>query len=191
MITAENEILEYLSLKQQKYILLIGGNRYIKGAWRACKVLSHLIASNRISTDIKILVLGVSNKSAYQKITKNNSQFIFKDYVDTNVLEILYKNAYFFMYPTLNEGFGYPPLEAMKYGIPCLCSANSAITEICADSVLYFNPFDETEMAIRILQIFNNIIYKELKEKALIRHNYISKKQEEDLNSLVNDLMSE
>lgn len=53
---------------------------------------------------------------------KNKSHFVLLEYVDNNVLESLYKGAYALIYPTLNEGFGYPPLEAMKYGTPVLSS---------------------------------------------------------------------
>jgi glycosyltransferase involved in cell wall biosynthesis len=110
-------------------------------------------------------------------------------YVFPEDLEILYKNACLFIYPTLNEGFGYPPLEAMKYGTLCACSANSAITEICGDAVLYFNPFDEIEIGIRVLQSFDEEIRKEKAVKMTARYQLISKKQEHDLDLLVEDII--
>jgi len=182
-------ILKSLALESGKYILLIGGDRPEKGAYRACRILHGLMEKkNRLPNDIKILVLGVSYHRPYLKLTKNSSRFIFHDYVPTGDLETLYKNAFLFMFPTLNEGFGYPPVEAMKYGVLCACSANSSITEICGDAVLYFNPFDEIEMGIRILQAFDEEIRKEKSLKMAIRYQLISKRQEMDLDLLIQEI---
>jgi hypothetical protein len=85
----------------------------------------------------------------------------------------------------MNEGFGYPPLEAMKYGTLCACSANSSITEVCSDAVLYFNPSDETEMGIRILESFDTNIASVKKEKMKIRYNEIYTRQKSDLEKLI------
>ena len=183
------EILKSLALEPGKYILLIGGDRPEKGAYRACRVLHKLMErQNRIPKEIKVLVLGVSNHRPYLKLTKNSDRFVFHDYVPTEDLETLYKNAFLFMFPTLNEGFGYPPLEAMKYGVLCACSANSSITEICGDAVLYFNPFDETEMGIRVLQSFDEEIRREKAIKMAERHRLINKRQEQDLDLLIHEI---
>jgi len=187
----DSNILKNLSVESGKYILLIGGNRFIKGAWRSCKVLYHLLHNgSKIPTDIKVIVVGISFKKPYAEITRESSRFVLKDYISAEELEILYKNAFLFLYPTLNEGFGYPPSEAMKYGTPCACSANSAITEVYGDSVLYFNPFDETEMGIRILQSFDENIRNELKQKALLRCQFVAAKQEHDLNLLIQEIIN-
>lgn len=184
------EILNDLSLESGKYILLICGDRSEKGAYRACMVLHKLInKQGGIPEGIRILVLGVTHKKTYRAFVKNSRRFELHDYVSPENLEILYKNACLFMYPTLNEGFGYPPIEAMKYGTLCACSANSAITEICGDAVLYFNPFDETEMGIRILQSFDGEIRREKTEKMTARYQLISKKQEQDLDMLIKDVI--
>jgi len=182
------EILKSLSLEAKKYILLICGDRSEKGAYRGCRVLYKLIKQNLIPQDIKVIIAGIFNCKPYQKLIKNNSRFIFKGYISSMELECLYKNAHLFFYPSLNEGFGYPPLEAMKYGTLCACSANSAITEVCGDSVLYFNPHDETEMCIRILQGFDDEIRSEKIEKAAKRCGIVGKKQNNDLELLIKEI---
>ena len=185
-----NKVLDSFSLECRKYILMVCGNRNGKGAYRACRVLHKLISNNRIPEDIKIIVLGVSYGKHYRKLTKNNNQFKFHAYVSPDNLETLYKNAHLFLYPTLNEGFGYPPLEAMKYGTICACSANSSITEIYGDSVIYFNPYDETEMSIRILQSFDDKIRTEKFKKLSVRYQQITEKQAQDLDILVQEIVS-
>ena len=187
----DSKILESLSLMPKKYILIICGNRSGKGAYRACRMLNSLIGKHeKIPNDIKVIILGVTNPKPFRKLVKNNPRFIFQDYIPSGDLEILYENAHLFLYPTLNEGFGAPPLEAMKYGTLCACSANSAVTEICGDAVLYFNPYDETEMCIRILQSFDTDIRNEKIVKMKNRFEQINKKQNQDLDLLVKEIIS-
>jgi hypothetical protein len=90
----------------------------------------------------------------------------------------------------MSEGFGASPLEAMKYGTLCACSANSALTEIFGDAVLYFNPYDDTEIGIRVLQSFDKDIQCEKIEKMKTRYALIHERQERDLNTLVELILS-
>jgi glycosyltransferase involved in cell wall biosynthesis len=54
----------------------------------------------------------------------------------------LYEHASAFIYPSLYEGFGIPPLEAMSYGCPVVCSKTSSIPEVVGDAGEYFDPGD-------------------------------------------------
>jgi glycosyltransferase involved in cell wall biosynthesis len=170
---------------------MINGDRSEKGTYRACKVICHLLNKHDSTPkEIKIVVLGAYYIKSYLKLTNNSNRFIFNNYVSANDLEALYKNAHLFLFPTLNEGFGYPPLEAMKYGTLCACSANSAVTEICGDVVLYFNPHDEIEMGIRILQSFDEGIRKEKTEKISARYQLIRQRQDRDLDLLIQEIIT-
>jgi glycosyltransferase involved in cell wall biosynthesis len=57
-----------------------------------------------------------------------------------NVLAGYYRNAAAFVYPSLYEGFGIPPLEAMALGCPVICSNTSSIPEVVGDAGEYFDP---------------------------------------------------
>jgi hypothetical protein len=189
----DEKILTDLRLSAGKYILLICGDRPEKGALRACNAIQKLFElhnNNPILRDLQIIVLGVVNKEIYKKITNRQVRFTFIDYVESSVLEVLYKNAHLFMFPTLNEGFGYPPLEAMKYGTLCACSANSAITEVCADSVLYFNPYDDIEIGVRILQSFDKDIRNEKVKKMKERLVFINERQGNDLERIAEIILN-
>ncbi|MBU2877829.1 glycosyltransferase [Aliiglaciecola lipolytica] len=133
-----------------KYFLLINGNRWIKNSYRALKALKCFYASNP-ECDVKTLVLGLDKPPTE---FAHDDHFIFKGYVSRDELESAFAKAYAFIYPSLNEGFGYPPLEAMKHGTPVLASAVSAIPEVCGDAVLYFNPYNESEIANRIAEVY-------------------------------------
>jgi glycosyltransferase involved in cell wall biosynthesis len=60
--------------------------------------------------------------------------------VDETQLDALYRGAALFVYPSLYEGFGLPPLEAMSAGCPVLASRTSSLPEICGDAAYYFDP---------------------------------------------------
>ncbi len=60
--------------------------------------------------------------------------------VDEARLGALYRGATLFVYPSLYEGFGLPPLEAMSAGCPVLVSRTSSLPEICGDAAYYFDP---------------------------------------------------
>jgi glycosyltransferase involved in cell wall biosynthesis len=64
-----------------------------------------------------------------------------------------YRDAALFVYPSLYEGFGFPPLEAMSMGCPVLVNRTSSLPEICGDAAFYFNPSDVDELSQRLTAI--------------------------------------
>ena len=61
-----------------------------------------------------------------------------------DILAALYKQAVAFVYPSLYEGFGIPPLEAMSVGCPVICSNSSSLPEVVGEAAETFDPLDET-----------------------------------------------
>lgn len=68
-------------------------------------------------------------------------------------LATLYRNATLFVYPSLYEGFGFPPLEAMSVGCPVLTSRRSALPEICGNAAFYFVPESVDDLAASLAQL--------------------------------------
>ena len=66
---------------------------------------------------------------------------------DDGVLAALYSQADMFVYPSLYEGFGIPPLEAMSFSCPVACSNASSIPEVVGDAALQFDPLDTDSIA--------------------------------------------
>ena len=75
-----------------------------------------------------------------------------------------------FIYPSINEGFGYPPLEAMSKSIPVAASAVCSIPEVCGDAALYFNPYDIEEIANRIVQLADPVMHRNMAERGRKRY---------------------
>ena len=187
---SDNGKLQDLSLEEKGFFLLINANRWIKNSFRAISAFDKLF-SDFPEINKKVLVLGIENGRIFRPII-NKDRFVFHWYVEREVLEMLYKSAYCFVYPTLNEGFGYPPLESMKYGTPVIASAINSITEICQDGVIYFNPFSVEEIKNRILQlVFEPGIYERYSQKGIEVSKRLSVLQDQTLDKLIDILLGE
>ena len=115
-----------------KYYLVVSANRWIKNGYRTLKGLDELF-SEHPNLQGKVVVTGLSSWNQMSIKIKNKERFVLVGYVDEKMLQALYKNAYLLIYGSLNEGFGYPPLEAMYNGCPVIASAIASIPEICGD----------------------------------------------------------
>jgi glycosyltransferase involved in cell wall biosynthesis len=80
----------------------------------------------------------------------------FAGYVPDTDLPALYAAARVFAYPSLYEGFGIPPLEAMACGTPVVASTAGALPEVLGDAALLVNPYDETALAEALLAAAND-----------------------------------
>lgn len=181
--------LHSFDITEKKFFLITSAARWTKNALRAVRAFDELF-SNSIASDFKVVVTGVTNKTVFTKKLKNPGNFVFLEYVNRDVLQILTKNAYSFIYPSLNEGFGYPPIEAMQYGVAVAASGTSSIPEVCGDAVLYFDPYSISEIKNRIIQLLDTDIYNQLTEKSKKRYEVISAKQKRDLTLLAEYIIS-
>lgn len=86
----------------------------------------------------------------------------FTGHVSDEELHQHFHHAEAFIFPSLYEGFGLPPLEAMAAGCPVLVSNAGSLPEVCGDAALYFDPLDETDLSKKLLEIINN---KELRNE--------------------------
>ena len=70
-----------------------------------------------------------------------------------NELNLLYKNAEAFIFPSLYEGFGFPLIESFANQCPVICSNTSCFEEVGGHAALYFNPYHADEMTDAIAKI--------------------------------------
>lgn len=77
-------------------------------------------------------------------------------YVSDGELASLYKHAACFVFPSLYEGFGIPPLEAMARGCPVVASRAASIPEVCGDAAVYFDPRDAQSFLVALHQVMGS-----------------------------------
>jgi glycosyltransferase involved in cell wall biosynthesis len=83
---------------------------------------------------------------------------------DDELLGSFYRGAQAFVYPSLYEGFGIPPLEAMAHNCPVICSDTSSIPEVVGGAGKYFNPSDVSDMCRSIESVvYDESVMRELK----------------------------
>lgn len=82
------------------------------------------------------------------------------------VLEGLYRHAAAFIYPSLYEGFGIPPLEAMNFDCPVVCSNTSSIPEVVGDAALMFDPTSSEQMGSAISAVVGD---EPLRQSLIVR----------------------
>ncbi|MBA2853108.1 glycosyltransferase involved in cell wall biosynthesis [Methanococcus maripaludis] len=109
----------------------------------------------------KLLLAGekrLKYKSTFELIEKLNLQneVIFTGYVPDEDLPGLYNAADLFVYPSLYEGFGIPPLEAMACGTPVITSNTSSLPEVVGDAGITVNPYDVDELANKMHEVLTN-----------------------------------
>jgi len=160
------------------------------------KNLKNLIQAFKLAdiTGIKLVIVGagskVFNDPDLKMLVQDREDIIFTGYLsDTNLAEV-YQKARLFVYPSLFEGFGIPPLEAMYCGCPTIVSNTSSLPEVCGDASYYVNPLEPNEIAQAIkLLAENEEIRKTLILKGLKRARTFNwKNSAEKLASIINTL---
>jgi len=184
---------EQIELPQPKfepksYFLLTSASRWEKNNLRAVQAFDELFSQRR-DLNFKVILTSVKNEKIYTGKIKNRDRFILLGYVDRAELLSLHKNAYAFLYPSLNEGFGYPPIESMRYGIPVAASGTTSIPEICQNAAIYFDPYNISEIKNRILQLLDKNIYDEYSARAIERYKIVTERQKADLEKIVDFIL--
>jgi glycosyltransferase involved in cell wall biosynthesis len=81
---------------------------------------------------------------------------VFTGYLGDRELVALYRHAICLVYPSIYEGFGLPPIEAMACGCPVIVSRTTSLPEVCGNAALYCDPYDPQDWADKISEIIGN-----------------------------------
>ena len=100
---------------------------------------------------------GIFTERLEALIKKNNASKCVEllGYVPDDKINKLYKNAVAFVFPTLSEGFGLPPKEAIEAGTYAVISDIPVLKEVYKDSVLYFDPLDTNSIANALIKVLS------------------------------------
>ena len=158
------------------YILGIGGMEVRKNNKNLIEAYIKMIQNH---SDIKHNLIIVGNKesnilpSAKIDIPLSmEGRIHFIGSLTNKELSVIYENAEMLVYPSLYEGFGLPPIEAMKHKIPVITSNTTSIPEVVKNAAILINPNKKTEIENAMLQILRD---KTIKDKLIKRGENILK----------------
>jgi len=153
-------ILRKYKLTKGEYILFVGNIEPKKNV----RLLLRAVSALDIHTPL--VIVGRKAWSWQQQIDEAKKLFSpgqsyrsrvrFLEYVPAWDLGALYANASCFVFPSLYEGFGLPPLEAMRFGCPVISSNVSSLPEVCGDAALYVDPHDPDDIALKITSLLGD-----------------------------------
>ncbi len=158
----ENVVDDSSGLEYKDYFLFVSSSRYNKNT------ISGLLALDKIwdeNPDFPKAISAGRLPNKVLNIIKHKDKIISLDYVSNVDLDYLYKNALALIFPTLCEGFGMPPLEAMKFGTRVICSNIPCLKEFY-NKALFFDPYNIDDIKEKILN-YNTIS----KENMLINYS--------------------
>jgi glycosyltransferase involved in cell wall biosynthesis len=162
------------------YILSLSTLEPRKNINHVIRCFSHLILQEKITDLVLVLAgaLGWKYDSIFQELSHYNlpqSSIILTGYVADADLAPLYSGALAFVYPSLYEGFGLPPLEAMQCGTPVITSNTSSLPEVVGEAGLMVAPHDQTSLCQNLLDIYNNLALRaDLSKKSLVQAQQFS-----------------
>ena len=145
----------------KKYLLYVGNIKRHKNITRM--IQGYHMAWEQNPNLPKLLIIGVRDKkydplseafiADHEVQTTFMDQVIFKGYVPYKDLPSIYSAAEGFLFPSLYEGFGFPPLEAMACGTAVIASNNSSLPEVLGDNALFVDPYDVNQISSSILNL--------------------------------------
>lgn len=157
----KNEIKNHLHLPMQM-ILYVGMLENRKNIIGILNVSDELYKKNKNIGIVLIGKMGYGGEQILQEILKRPNA-IYLANVDDALLKKIYNVADVFLFPSLYEGFGYPPLEAMQSGLPVLTSANSSLVEVVGEGGILHQPDDYLSFTNDILKLLNDeVFYSEM-----------------------------
>jgi glycosyltransferase involved in cell wall biosynthesis len=150
---------------RRPFLLYVGARH----SYKNFTSLVHVYARARLARDYDLLAIGGGDWTP-KEIQLARKLGVFENLSlilngDDFLLTEAYSRAALFVYPSLYEGFGFPPLEAMSAGCLTAVGRTSSLPEICGEAAFYFDPSDESSIENSLLDALNSDV-REVKVKA-------------------------
>jgi glycosyltransferase involved in cell wall biosynthesis len=173
----------YERLLNKKYILHVGTIEKRKNLSTLITAFELLLQNN--TQDLHLVIVGQkSNKPTLQddaifEIVAASSilkeRVVFTGYLSDSETATLYKHAALYVFPSVNEGFGIPILEAFSHKVPVLASNNSCLPEVAGNAAICFDPYNAVALSKLIAQTLNDpALIQSLQQKGTERLTHFS-----------------
>lgn len=155
------------------YILAVGNLQARKNIVHLIEVYADLVRKGRIDLDLVLVGQlhwkGNKIEQAIERLELGGRVKI-TGYVSDEELVAIYNKAHIFAFPSLFEGFGIPPIEAMKCEIPVICSNAACLPEVVGDAAVFIDPRSPADLSEAILKLSgNSALRRDLTEKGIRR----------------------
>ena len=158
-VVSDPAVVERLGLTGMKYCVIVGSLDPRKNLARVLSALGRLAHLR----DVRFVIVGGANTRVFASSSASNGaasvdvdvdapnpQIVRAGYVSDGELKALYERAACLAFPSLYEGFGLPPLEAMYCGCPVIVSRHAALAEACGDAAMYCDAESIEDIAHKI-----------------------------------------
>jgi glycosyltransferase involved in cell wall biosynthesis len=151
-IVADDSVLERLDLRPDSYFLFVGSPSPNKNLDLAVKAFTRLPEITR-----KFVIVGATRSAVFREgLGSVESGVVAAGRLSDAEVKALYRHATALVFPSLYEGFGVPPLEAMANDCPVIAARIPSVIEVCGDGALYFDPTDADSIATSMKEIANS-----------------------------------
>jgi glycosyltransferase involved in cell wall biosynthesis len=141
---------------RRDYLLFVGKRGFYKNA----RALITAFRESRLHECLDLVFLGggpfSGDETTFLKHLGVTEAVVSFPHASDELLGQGYAGAKLFVYPSLWEGFGFPPLEAMDAGCPVLASQSSSIPEVCRDAAFYFDPQNQESLMRELLRAIHD-----------------------------------
>ncbi len=163
---ADPSVLSQYGLTGKRYVFALGSISVNKNFGLVVEAFNRLGRS-----DLTLAVAGGQNASVFANAELADSADLVRlGYISDAALRALYENALCFVLPSLYEGFGIPPVEAMLCGCPVIVSTAPALVETCGDAALVCDPHRPDELAARIAMLADDAeVRQQMRDRGLAR----------------------
>ncbi|CAB3776317.1 D-inositol-3-phosphate glycosyltransferase [Paraburkholderia ultramafica] len=155
-VVSNPAVVRRLELVKDAYCVVVGSldpRKNLQRVLEAIDTLEHL-------ADVKFVIVGGKNarifSSRHVEKTVHSKQVLWAGFVSDGELKALYENAACLVFPSLYEGFGLPPLEAMYCGCPVVASSRTSIPEACGDAAMYCDATSADDIAEKISRMMSD-----------------------------------
>jgi glycosyltransferase involved in cell wall biosynthesis len=166
-LDADRNALAKLGLEPQSYLLAVGSANPTKNF----PALIDAFRLAKMPSGVRLVIVGGGNDAVFAaRPLAADASLVLAGRVSDAALKELYSSALAFVFPSIYEGFGVPPLEAMACGCPVIASDAEAVAETCGDAASYFDGRDPSDIARALETVTHDSDLRSgLKQRGLLR----------------------
>lgn len=156
--SVQDQVNPILDIPGSRYVLSVGSLEPRKNLARLLQAWHRILPE--LDEDLWLVLSGAKGRSlVFQDIPELKHlppRVYLAGYVDDDLLPALYAGAQLFVYPSVYEGFGLPPLEAMASGTPVIAGNQASLPEVVGDAGILVDPFNVDEIGEQLLALMQN-----------------------------------